>query len=266
MDQAAIRDRLVKHGKTLLHAPIEPTLFTGIAAADALLNDVERHPHAFVLACTMDRQIRAEKAWVIPYLISKRIGGFAMERLRKLSKKRINELMSKPENLHRFPERMAGIFHSTIQHIDNKYAGDASRIWIDGPSSAEAVYRFLEFDGVGPKIATMAVNILARNFKVSFADYNSVDISADSHVRRVFGRLGLCAPDAEVGQIIYKARALYPEFPGIMDLPSWEIGRRWCEPRVPKCHECYMSDLCSSADQLKARASAPKREAVREAK
>ena len=247
MSDIAIRDRLVEHGKILLDAPIQPTPFTGIAAADALLNDLEKHPHAFVLACTMDRQIRAEKAWVIPHLISEKIGGFSMERLGKLTQERVNKLMSQPESLHRFPEIMAGIFHSAIRRIAEQYAGDAGRIWRDKPSSAEAVYRFLEFNGVGPKIATMAVNLLARNFKVKFTDYYSVDISADSHVRRVFARLGLCRQDADVGQVIYKARALYPKFPGVMDLPSWEIGRQWCGARAPSCHECYMNDLCPSA-------------------
>lgn len=247
MNVFAIRNRLVERGKILLDAPFQPTPFSGVAAADLMLNDLEAYPHAFVLACTMDRQIRAEKAWAIPHLISEKIGGFSMEQLATLSRGQVNMLMSKPENLHRFPETMAGIFHSAVQRIARQYAGDASRIWRDKPSSAEAVYRFLEFDGVGPKIATMAVNLLTRNFKVKFADYYSVDISADSHVRRVFGRLRLCPHDAAVGQIIYKARALYPEFPGIMDLPSWEIGRQWCGTRMRKCQECHMRDLCPSA-------------------
>lgn len=247
MNEIAIRDRLVEHGQALLSSPKEPYPFTHVPAADALLNDLVAQPHAFVLACTMDRQIKAEKAWLIPYLISKKIGGFSIETLVRLSQKNLTELMSKPENLHRFPEIMSGVFYSAVQRITNVYAGDASRIWKGKPSSAEAVYRFLEFDGVGPKIATMAVNLLARNFKVPFADYYSVDISADSHVRRVFARLGLCAPDAEVGQVVYKARALYPNFPGIMDSPAWEIGRTWCNVHDPKCHACYMKDLCPSA-------------------
>jgi len=152
--------------------------------------------------------------------------------------------MAKPEPLHRFVDIMSGLFHSAIQRIGHHYGGDASRIWAGGPPSAEVVYRFLEFDGVGPKIASMAVNILARRFKIPFADFYSIDISADVHVRRVFGRLGLCTPDATAEQVIYKARALHPKFPGMLDLPSWDIGRKWCRPREPQCGACYMNDLC----------------------
>jgi len=82
---------------------------------------------------------------------------------------------------------------------------------------------------------------------VRMADHYSIDVSADVHVRRVFSRLGLCEEGADVNQVVYKARALYPEFPGIFDLPCWDIGRNWCRPRKPKCKECYMSDLCPSA-------------------
>ena len=33
-------------------------------AARALVNDLERYPHAFVLACIADRQTKADIAWV----------------------------------------------------------------------------------------------------------------------------------------------------------------------------------------------------------
>jgi len=251
----AIRDRLVERGKTLYEAPKEFCEFTSVPEADVLLNDLEHYPHAFVLACVMDRQIKTEKAWVIPYRISERLmseqlgNDFSMETLSKLSEADINRLMSQPEPLHIFVKKMSGIFYSAVQLISNKYAGNAARIWLDRPSSAEVVYRFLEFAGVGPKIASMAANILAWGFKIPFADYFSVDISADVHVRRVFARLGLCPENAKVEQVIYKARALHPEFPGIMDGPCWDIGRYWCKPKDPQCQNCYMNDLCPTASK-----------------
>lgn len=251
MNEEAIRDTLVEHGQKLFRAPKKLIQFTKVLEADALLNDLVTHPHAFVLACVMDRQVKAEKAWLIPYRISVKLGGFSMEKLSLLSQADVNRLMTQPESLHRFADKMSGLFYSAVQRINTEYGGDASRIWAANLSSAEVVYRFLAFDGVGPKIANMAANILAREFKIQFADYFSIDISADRHVRRVFARLGFCAANASVEQVIYKARALHPEFPGMMDLPCWEIGRNWCKEGGPECAGCYMKDLCPTAREKK---------------
>lgn len=249
MNEKHIRDRLVEHGEALFNAPKQLIQFTKVPEADILLNDLSHHPHAFVLACVMDRQIRAEKAWLISYKISEKLGGFSMADLRSLSRDAVGRLMSEPEPMHRFVDKMSGFFYLAVQRIDTQYSGYASHIWTGKPSSAEVVYRFLEFDGVGPKIGSMAANILAREFKIPFSDYYAIDISADVHVRRVFSRLGLCAADATVEQVIYKAKALHPEFPGIMDLPCWEIGRNWCKTRGPGCGRCYMRDLCPTANR-----------------
>jgi uncharacterized HhH-GPD family protein len=249
MNEKVIRNKLVEHGQKLFRSPKQLIQFTKIPEADALLNDLTNHPHAFVLACVMDRQIKAEKAWLIPYRISEKLGGFSMQALRSLSRADVNRLMSQPEPLHRFVDKMSGFFQLAVQRVNTEYAGEAARIWTGKPSSAEVVYRFLEFDGVGPKIASMATNILAREFKTPFADYFSIDISADVHVRTVFSRLGLCSADVTVEQVIYKARSLHPEFPGMMDFPCWEIGRNWCKSRNPECSGCYMRDLCQTANE-----------------
>jgi hypothetical protein len=239
-----IATRLIEHGQTLFKATPRKVAFTKNPAADTLLNDLRGHPHAFVLACTMDRQISAERAWLIPYLVSQKLRGFSFTTLRELSLREIRKLLTKPEPLHRFTDIMPQVFHAAIQHIADEYRGDASGIWRDRPSSARVVFRFLQFRGVGPKIATMATNILARNFKIAFADYYSIDVSADIHVRRVFGRLGLVKEGAPLEDIIYCARALNPEFPGLLDFPAWEIGRKWCRPTEPLCDECYMKSDC----------------------
>ena len=93
----------------------------------------------------------------------------------------------------------------------------------------------------------MAANILARRFKVEFSDYFSIDVSADVHVRRVFARLGLVPEKASVEQTVFRARALHPEFPGLMDMPCFKIGRSWCKPKEPACTDCYMSGVCQFA-------------------
>ncbi len=106
--------------------------------------------------------------------------------------------------LHRFNDTMAEVFYSAIQDIKVKYNGDASRIWSNNPSSAKVVYEFLQFKGSGKKIATMAANILARQFKIPFSDYYSIDISPDVHILRVMRRTGLVDSNADLDSIIYK--------------------------------------------------------------
>jgi endonuclease III len=250
MNETAIRDRLVEKGRSLFEAPKEKLIeFIGDPAADALLNDLDKRPHAFVLACLMDRLVDYKRAWLVPYKISQKLKGeFSIEVLSQLSPEKVKQLMSGPPPLIPFFNKMSDTFYRAVKRIANVYEGNAARMWTGRPPSAEAVYRFLEFDGVGPKIATMAVNILARDFKVKFADFYSIDISADVHVSRVFSRLGLCTADPTVEQVVYKARAINLDYPGIIDLPCWEIGEYWCRPHNPQCTACYMKDLCPTAN------------------
>jgi len=241
-----IAAELVQHGQRRFSAPATPVLFTNEPGADALLNDLANHPHAFVLACVMDRQIKAERAWAIPYRLAQVLGGFSLKRLLEVTPEELKGFFEKLQ-LHRFPDTMSRNFTEAVRYIHSAYDGHADRIWRGSPPSAEVVFRFLQFEGVGPKIATMAANILARDFKVPLADHFSIDISADVQVRRVFWRLGLVGEGAGTDAVIYRARALHPQFPGLMDFPAWEIGREWCRPVDPQCDLCYMKTLCPTA-------------------
>ena len=167
----------------------------------------------------------AELAWLIPYRLLQRIGAFDFRTLSELSLEEIRDYMKGSPALHRFAQEMSKYLHAAIQHIAGRYGGDARAIWTKRPSSADLVYRFLEFKGVGPKIVTMAANILVRHLMVPVSDHYSIDVSPDVHVRRVFHRLDLIPKGASNEQIIYKARDLNPEYPGLLDLPAFQIGR-----------------------------------------
>ena len=244
LNESAIRKRLVKCGRKLFQ---EARPFTDHQDAEALLNDLKDHPHAFVIGCIMARRVSTERAFLIPYQLKQRIGSFRFRRLQKLSPDEIRKHMTQPVPLHRLSEVMSRNLYAAIRLIAGKYQRDAAAIWADCPRSAGLVYRFLEFDGVGPKIATMATNILVRHFKVPVKDRSSIDISSDVHVRRVFWRLGLVPEDPSHEQVIYRARELNPEFPGLIDLSAWQIGRNWCRSKNPLCSECFMKEICPTA-------------------
>jgi endonuclease III len=243
MDQDKIISILINKGNELTKQPYQEIGFTKDPEADHLLNNLKRMPHAFVLASIMDRQCKAERAWMIPYKFSLKVGGFEFERLLSCSEDYISAIF-KEEQFHRFNKDFAKYFYLAIQHIHMKYDNDASRIWLDSPKSATVVRRFLEFDGVGIKIATMATNILARDFKIPMQDKICIDISPDVHVRRVFKRAGFISDINNIDELIYCAKELYPEYPGIFDYSAWEIGRNWCRKENPNCSSCYLNNYC----------------------
>ena len=209
------------------------------------LNDLKHFPHLFVLACIMDRQIKAERAWAISGLIAKKIGSYKIEDMAKISLSQYQDIFKKLK-LHHYNDKLAECFYQGVQKIMTDYHGNAAKIWHNKPSSATVVYRFLEFKGVGIKIATMATNILARQFKIKLSDYYSIDISPDVHIKRIFYRTGLIHKQDKdnIDMIIYKAREINPKFPGLIDIACWHIGRNWCTERKALCHQCPINKHC----------------------
>ena len=230
------KKRFKESGTQIVH-------FTGDNEIDAFLNNLNQYPHAYVLACLMDRQIKAERAWSIPYIVCKKFESFDINELSEIKLTDYRSLF-KSESLHRFNDSMAKIFYEAVLKIKDDYNGDVSSIWSNKPSSAAVVYKFLEFKGCGVKISTMAANILARQFKIPFSDYYSIDISPDVHIIRVMKRIGYVSENANNEMIIYRARELNPEFPGIIDFSCWEIGRKWCRPKNPDCENCIVNKEC----------------------
>ncbi len=217
--------------------------WTDDPAANDFILDIGNHPHAFVLGCVMDKQIKEERAWRIPYEVSISVGGFEFSNLLKISPEGFKAIFSS-QKLHRFNNEMAKNFHSAVRRIHETYSDDASLIWGETPKSATVVKRFLQFEGVGVKIATAAANMLARDFGVPFEDLAGIDLSPDVHIRRVFNRLGFTENADSTDEVVYAARELNPEYPGVFDLPCFEIGKKWCRPKNPKCEECCLGGVC----------------------
>jgi endonuclease-3 len=123
MNTSTIRDILVKRSEELLAQPLKSVPFTSNLDADALLNDLDHYPHAFVIGCLMDRQWKSEKCWLVPYLFKERSGSFAFDDLATLSHEEVVSLFVQPRPLHRWKEKMANIFHLAIQRIGEQYSG-----------------------------------------------------------------------------------------------------------------------------------------------
>ena len=240
-------NHLVDEGNAALARPRRPVQFAYHAEADVLLNDIEHYPQAFVLGCLCDRQGSAKQAWMVPFELLCRLNTLNIRDLAGLDRSDWLHVVRNPTPIHRMPETMAEVLRLGVQRLSAIYGGDASRIWAGSPPSATVVRRFLEFHGVGPKIATMAANILVRDFHIPLREYHYIDISVDRQVRRVMTRLGFVDEGASDLLLIYAAREAHAEFPGIFDLALWNIGQTVCQPLKPRCAMCPLVGHCRYA-------------------
>ncbi|MGA2588194.1 MAG: hypothetical protein ABSF88_14375 [Candidatus Aminicenantales bacterium] len=162
---------------------------------------------------------------MIPYKVGKEIGAFEFKHFLRVNSGDLKEIFAK-NALHRFNNVMATNFYLAIQDIHSKYQNNAANIWGDKPRSALVIRRFLEFKGVGIKIANVATNILIRDFKVPMEDYASIDLAPDVQVKKFFIENGLLRREASNEELIYLAREIYPKYPGILDIAAWKSGRQ----------------------------------------
>ena len=110
---------------------------------------------------------------------------------------------------------------------------------------ADVIATLQSLPGVGPGIAHMAVQELIDEvgYEPQSDELPGLDVKADVHVVRVFFRLGI-AVDETRDAALDAARRLHPTFPGLLDWPAWDIGRRLCRPHSPACGECPLIAVC----------------------
>jgi uncharacterized HhH-GPD family protein len=239
-DAQAVARGLLAHAEVLASQLKAGSLqFTPDADANALVRD---DPFAFLLAVISDMGIRAERAWALPYLLRQRLGYLSPAALVS-DPGAVRTAVQQEPKLHRFVNVVPVWLVQAAQIVLSQYGGDAAQLWEDEPTAVELRRRLEAFPGIGQKKAAMAVEILARDLGKPLQDLSGGDVAYDVHLRRVFLRTGLAEHD-EVGHIVAVARALNPDRPGALDLPAWDIGRRWCRPVDPDCPACPLNSVC----------------------
>ncbi len=213
--------------------------FTDDALADAF---VKHDPNAFLFGVLFAQGIPAERAWAGPYLLRERLGHLDVRRL-AAEPDAVRAAVQVPPMLHRFKESLPRWISLVAGRLLDGWGGDAGRIWAPGTHVLEVIERLSAFPGIGRKKAAMAVEILVRHFGVPLVGMECGQVAYDVHVRRVFLRSGLTDEDTPEA-VRDAAEAVSPGSPGLIDLPTWLIGREACRPRRPACDRCRLDDVC----------------------
>ncbi len=238
-----VTKRMIEIGYEQLNGDKQEVPFTKNQEWDKLLNDIENYSHLFVLGCLADKQITANRAWSIPMKIGEEIQSFDFADFFKLSLSEYFQLFKK-NRYHIYNSIVGEQFYEAVQKIHYEYNGAANQIWKASHNSAEIFGKFLQFNGIGQKIASMAINILVRHFKEPIKDLQWIDVSPDRHVIRVFKRSGLIRPDASKEEIVWRAKELNPKYPGVFDISTFMVGKNYCNPTNPNCSDCILTHEC----------------------
>ena len=239
-DALAVARALLAHGDALAdQLKNGPAQFTPNPAADAL---IRADPFAFLLAVIADMGIHAERAWALPYELRSRLGSLSPYDL-AADPQAVRAAVQQSPKLHRFVNTMPDWLVQAARIVVDQFGGDAARLWSDEPTATELRRRLEGFPGIGQKKAAMAVEILARDLGKPLRELSGGDVAYDVHLRRVFMRTGLAERDS-VEHMVAVARTLNPDRPGALDLPAWDIGRRWCRPAAPDCPACPLRVVC----------------------
>ncbi len=233
----AVVAALLDHGEVLANLP--PANAAPDPEADAFLRS---DPFAFLVAVVLCQGITAERAWSSPWLLRQRLGHLDPARM-VAEPEAVRAAITQPPCIHRYVVNTPRWVVSAAQNVLDIYGGDAAAIWDDEPTATELSRRLQAFDGIGQKKAAMAVEILSRDLGVGVREFTGSDVAYDVHVRRVFLRAGLAEAD-EREHMVEQARLAHPERPGALDLPAWDVGRRWCRPRDPDCPSCPLTGAC----------------------
>ena len=80
-----IEEKLIQLGQEYFDKNNGYAEFTKDKDLDDRLNDLVNYPHIYVLGCCMDRQIKSEKAWLIPIQVANILGNASMSTLSKVT-------------------------------------------------------------------------------------------------------------------------------------------------------------------------------------
>jgi uncharacterized HhH-GPD family protein len=206
--------------------------------------DPAKDPLKFLLGVIFDQGIRYERAWKAPAELEKRLGHLDILRISKMRQETLKKELAKHPALARFNNNMAAWIKAACIRLLTKYHGHAEEIWSGNKTAKDIAERFDEFEGIGQKKSSMAVNILVREYDIPISGgKEAIDISYDVHVRRVFLRTGLATVDSE-RSIVGAARRLNPRYPGALDYGAWRIGHNWCHSKNPDCAMCLLNEVC----------------------
>ena len=141
--------------------------FTGNDEADALL---AQEPMALLIGFALDQQVPVPTAFIGPLKLKQRLGTLDAGRIAKTDPSVLEAAFREKPAIHRFPGSMASRVQELSAFVDERYGGQAERLWTEVESSDELRSRIEELPGFGEMKVKALGSVLAKRFGVAAAE------------------------------------------------------------------------------------------------
>ena len=150
---------------------VDRLCFTGDDEADRLLVD---EPIALLIGFALDQQVSVQKAFSGPLELKRRIGTLDAGRIAAMDPAELEEVFRQRPALHRFPGAMAKRTQELAAVVEERYGGDAARLWNEAVSGPELERRIDDLPGFGDMKVRALLAVLAKRLGVRPAGIEDV--------------------------------------------------------------------------------------------
>jgi uncharacterized HhH-GPD family protein len=145
--------------------------FSGDDEADRLL---VAEPFALLVGFALDQQVPVQRAFSAPLELKRRIGTLEPGAIARLDPAALEEAFRGPPALHRFPGAMARRTQELAALVEERYGGDASRLWGEAADAEELRSRLYELPGFGDMKVSSLTAVLAKQLGLRLAGIEDV--------------------------------------------------------------------------------------------
>jgi uncharacterized HhH-GPD family protein len=137
--------------------------FTDSDEANAL---IASDPLALLVGFALDQQVTVQHAFTGPLTLKQRLGAFDVATLARAD---LEPTFREKPAIHRYPGSMAKRVHDLAVHVEDRYDGDAARVWTDAADSDELRANLEALPGFGEMKVKSLGAVLAKRYKLKAA-------------------------------------------------------------------------------------------------
>ena len=138
--------------------------FTDSDEANAL---IAQDPFALLVGFVLDQQVPVPKAFSGPLVLRERLGTLDAGTVAHAD---LEPIFRERPAIHRFPGAMAGRVQAMAAHVEERYDGDAARVWTDASTPEELKANLEALPGFGEMKVKALASVLARRFGLELAE------------------------------------------------------------------------------------------------